>query len=148
MHYSDDALEQLATRLISAGSRFARGASRRSGESRPLVALRVLSNLEQSGALRVGELASREVISQPAMTTTLNRLEGDGLVARRSDESDARASVISLTDAGRAELAEFRARAATAVRPAIEQLSTDDRAVLDRAATLLEQLVDELEATR
>lgn len=145
---SQDALARLSTRLISAGSRFARGASRHAGLTRQLVAIRVLSNLELSGDLRVGELASREVISQPAMTTTLNRLEADGLVARRPDPSDARASIVSLTPAGRDELHSFRDRAAAGVRPAIERLSADDVAVLERAADLLEQLVDEVETAR
>lgn len=135
-------LDQLAARLVVHGSRFARHATRGTGEHRSVVAVRVLSNLQHEGPLRVGELAARERITQPAMTSAVNRLEEDGLVVRRSDPLDARASVVELTDAGRAELAQFRRRAAERVRPALERLTAEDRTVLDRAATLLEQLTD------
>lgn len=137
-------LDLFAARLISQGSRFARTASRRSGSHRSLIALRALANLQQEGDLRVGELAQRETVSQPAMTTTVNRLEAEGLVARRDDPSDARAAVVRITEDGAAELHEFRMSAAAAVRPALEQLDRDDLAVLARAAELLETLADRL----
>jgi DNA-binding MarR family transcriptional regulator len=137
-------LDQLAARLVVHGSRFARYASRASGERRSVVALRVLSNLQHEGPLRIGELAAHERITQPAMTAAVNRLAMDGLVLRRADPDDARASVVELTDAGLVELESFRARAAEAVRPALERLTARDRAVLDRAAVLLDQLTDPL----
>ncbi|SDD31522.1 MarR family winged helix-turn-helix transcriptional regulator [Glycomyces harbinensis] len=141
---SPEGVDQLAVRLISQGSRFARTASRRAGEQRSLIALRVLANLQQEGDLRVGELARRETISQPAMTATVNRLEEDGLVARAADPADARAAIVRITDAGGAELEAFRMRAAAGVRPALEALGEDDLAVLGRAAALLQQLADRL----
>jgi DNA-binding MarR family transcriptional regulator len=141
---SPEGIDQLAARLISQGSRFARTASRKAGEQRSLIALRVLANLRQEGDLRIGELARRETITQPAMTATVNRLEEDGLVARAADPSDARAAVVRITDAGTAELEAFRMRAAARVRPALERLGEDDLAVLGRAAELLGQLADRL----
>ncbi|GAA3814026.1 MarR family winged helix-turn-helix transcriptional regulator [Cellulomonas soli] len=135
-------LDQLAARLVVHGSRFARYASRGPGERRSVVAVRVLANLQHEGPLRIGELTARERISQPAMTSAVNRLEEDGLVLRRADLDDARACVVELTDAGRAELEDFRGRAAERARPALERLSAEDLAVLDRAADLLEQLSD------
>ncbi|GAA2163189.1 MULTISPECIES: MarR family winged helix-turn-helix transcriptional regulator [Glycomyces] len=141
---SPDGIDLLAARLISQGSRFARTASRSAGEQRSLIALRVLANLQQEGDLRVGELAKRETITQPAMTATVNRLEEDGLVARGADPSDARASIVRITDSGATELAAFRMRAAARVRPVIETLGEDDLAVLARAAELLETLADRL----
>ena len=94
------AIDQLSVSLMVHSSRFARSLSRRAGSVRSLVAMRVLSNLEQVGDLRIGELAEREFIAQPAMTATVNRLEGDGLVERLRDEGDARASLVHLTRAG------------------------------------------------
>jgi len=141
---SPEGIDQLAARLISNGSRFARTASRKAGEQRSLIALRVLANLQQEGDLRVGELALRETITQPAMTATVNRLEDDGLVARLADPTDARAAIVRITDAGVVELEAFRMRAAAKVRPALEQLGEDDLAVLGRAAVLLQQLADRL----
>jgi DNA-binding MarR family transcriptional regulator len=141
---SPEGVDQLSVRLISQGSRFARTATRRAGEQRSLIALRVLSNLQHEGDLRVGELAQRETISQPAMTAAVNRLEEDGLVARLADPGDARAAVVRLTEAGAAELDAFRMRAAAGVRPVLEALGEDDLAVLARAADLLQQLADQL----
>jgi DNA-binding MarR family transcriptional regulator len=137
-------IDQLAARLTSQGSRFARTASRKAGTKRSLIALRALANLQQEGDLRVGELALREAITQPAMTSAVNRLEADGLVARSADPADARASVVSLTEAGAAELHDFRMRAAAKVRPVLESLPEDDLAVLARAADLLQELADRL----
>ncbi|GAA2303038.1 hypothetical protein GCM10009853_069740 [Glycomyces scopariae] len=141
---SPEGIDQLAARLISQGSRFARTASRRAGTQRSLIALRALANLQQEGDLRVGELALREAITQPAMTAAVNRLEADGLVARGTDPADARAAVVSLTEAGAEELHRFRMRAAAKVRPALEGLGEDDLAVLTRAADLLQELADRL----
>jgi len=135
---------ELASALIAQGSRFARSASRRVGSHHSLVALRVLSNLSQDGGLRIGELASREGVSQPAMTATVNRLETDGLVARGADAADARAAIVTITPTGVAELADFRSRAAAQVRPALETLGAAQLAVLAEAAELLARLTDQL----
>ncbi|MEU5873837.1 MarR family winged helix-turn-helix transcriptional regulator [Glycomyces sp. NPDC047369] len=139
-----DDLDQFSARLTSQASRFARTASRKAGTRRSLISLRALANLQQDGDLRVGELALREAITQPAMTAAVNRLEADGLVVRRADPADARAAVVSLTGAGAEELHEFRMRAAAKVRPALEALGEDDMAVIARAADLLEALADRL----
>lgn len=131
-------IDELATRLIAQASRFTRSTSRAAGLTRSLIAMRVLSNLNLDGDLRVGELASREAVSQPAITATVNRLEEDGLVRRRADPHDARAALVVMTDAGRRELAAFRRRAAAAIRPALTELSGADRETLSIAADLLD----------
>jgi DNA-binding MarR family transcriptional regulator len=51
---------------------------------------------EQDG-LRMGELARRARLSKQTMTQLIRRLERDGVVERRPDPSDARASLIFLT---------------------------------------------------
>lgn len=135
--------DQFAARLIAQGSRFARIASRATGSSRPLVAMRVLATLQFDGPQRIGQLAAHERFTQPAMTATINRLEADGLVTRTTDPSDARAVVVTLTEAGLAEMTAFRAKAAAHVLPAMERLGADDLAVLARAADLLEKLADD-----
>lgn len=133
-------VDELATRLIAQAGRFTRSTSRAAGLSRSLIAMRVLSNLSQDGDLRVGELAAREAVTQPAITATVNRLEEDGLVQRRADPDDARAALVAMTDAGRRELAGFRRRAAEAIRPALTALSGQDRETLRVAADLLDGL--------
>ncbi len=64
----------------------------------------VLQHLKYADA-RLGELARRLSISASVTSRAVEALELDGLVARRADDDDARASVISITDRGRENLA-------------------------------------------
>lgn len=57
----------------------------------------VLLPLYEEDGLRMGELARRARLSKQTMTEMVRRLERDGLVERRSDSADARASLIFLT---------------------------------------------------
>lgn len=137
-------LDELGARLIVHGSRFARSAIGSTGQQRSVVVQRVLSNLRHDGPLRIGELTEREHITQPAMTGVVNKLEADGLVAKQHDPQDARAILVTVTADGIAELERIRSQGAAIVRPKLEALDAADIAVLDRAARLLERLVDAL----
>ncbi|MGB3699444.1 MAG: MarR family transcriptional regulator [Gordonia sp. (in: high G+C Gram-positive bacteria)] len=53
------------------------------------------------GDIRTTELAERLLVSLPVASRTVAALEEDGFVVRRRDPSDARASLLSITDAGR-----------------------------------------------
>ena len=101
-----------------------------------------LANELVANALRFSR--TRESVSQPTMTGIVNRLAADNLVERRSDERDARASVITLTEAGSAELDRSRAASAASVRPALSALAPEDLHTLERAAALLGELADAL----
>jgi DNA-binding MarR family transcriptional regulator len=68
---------------------------------RPSYGSVLLPLFEQDG-LRMGELARRARLSKQAMTELVPRLERDGLVERRTDPSDGRASLIFLTARSRA----------------------------------------------
>jgi DNA-binding MarR family transcriptional regulator len=57
----------------------------------------VLLPLYEEDGLRMGDLARRARLSKQTMTDIIRRLERDGLVERRPDPSDARASLIFLT---------------------------------------------------
>jgi DNA-binding MarR family transcriptional regulator len=62
----------------------------------------VLLPLFEEEGLRMGELARRARLSKQAMTELVRRLERDGLVERRTDPRDGRASLIFLTARSRA----------------------------------------------
>jgi DNA-binding MarR family transcriptional regulator len=62
----------------------------------------VLLPLFEEDGLRMGELARRARLSKQTMTDLVRRLEREGLVERRADPADARASVIFLTARSRA----------------------------------------------
>lgn len=72
----------------------------------------VLLPLYEEDGLRMGELALRAGLSKQTMTQMIRRLERDGLVERRPDPSDGRASLILLTRRSR----RFEPVAAAALR--------------------------------
>jgi DNA-binding MarR family transcriptional regulator len=61
----------------------------------------VLLPLYEEDGLRMNQLARRARLSKQTMTTMVRRLERDGLVERREDPTDARASLIFLTSRSR-----------------------------------------------
>jgi DNA-binding MarR family transcriptional regulator len=65
-------------------------------EVRPAYGSLLIPLFEEDG-LRQGELARRARLSKQTMTEMVRRLERDGLVERRPDPADARASLIFLT---------------------------------------------------
>ena len=60
----------------------------------------VLLPLFEEDGLRIGEVARRARLSKQTMTTMVRLAERDGLVERREDESDRRATRVHLTAKG------------------------------------------------
>ena len=60
----------------------------------------VLLHLWGKDGMTQAQLARRVAIEQPTMVRTIDRMERDGLVARRADPNDRRASRITLTERG------------------------------------------------
>src|SRR5664279_4351685 len=63
-------------------------------------ALSVLHTLSRVGPCRLSDLVRTEQIKQPALTSAVAKLERDGLIARRPDPCDGRASIMSLSSDG------------------------------------------------
>jgi DNA-binding MarR family transcriptional regulator len=61
----------------------------------------VLIPLFEEDGLRIGEVARRSRLSKQTMTTMVRLAERDGLVERRQDERDRRATRVHLTAKGR-----------------------------------------------
>jgi MarR family transcriptional regulator, organic hydroperoxide resistance regulator len=61
----------------------------------------VLLPLFEEDGLRIGEVARRARLSKQTMTTMVRLAERDGLVERREDEADRRATRVHLTAKGR-----------------------------------------------
>jgi DNA-binding MarR family transcriptional regulator len=61
----------------------------------------ILVPLYEEDGLRMGELAARARLSKQTMTTMVRLLERDGLVERRADPRDGRASPVFLTERAR-----------------------------------------------
>jgi DNA-binding MarR family transcriptional regulator len=105
-----------------------------------LGAMAVLGCLHRNGELSVGELAAQERVQPPSMTRTVNCLEDGGYVARRRHETDGRQVVVVLSDLGRETLLADRARRDAWLARKLNDLTAEERAVLRRAAPILEEL--------
>jgi DNA-binding MarR family transcriptional regulator len=102
-----------------------------------------LATIERFGPLSPSELADREGIRRPSATRVVARLEEEGLIERRPDPADGRSFRVALTADGVAYVAEVRSRKDAFLAQRLEALSAEDRATLDRAADLLERLLED-----
>jgi DNA-binding MarR family transcriptional regulator len=102
-----------------------------------------LATIERHGPLTPSELAARERIQRPTATGILARLEEAGLAQRTGDPEDRRSSLVSVTPEGRVLLAELRTRKDAFLAKRLAALDAEERAVLDRAAALLERVLEE-----
>lgn len=100
----------------------------------------VLAWLTKEGPLTPGQLAERERIQPPSMTRTVNGLVDLGLVAKAEHPTDGRQVVVSLTDAGVAEVDETRRRRDAWLADRLRQMTKDERALLVDAAELLRRI--------
>ena len=134
----------LANQIVAASSRFARVVTQVSNIPISIVSMRALGYIERYGPQRISQMAGYESISQPAMTSAVNRLADDALVVRQPDPADARAQLVELTDEGRRMLAEYRSQVAEVLQPKLEHLSAADYAIIERAVELLDTLTNDL----
>lgn len=102
--------------------------------------LSALSVLVFGGPRSIGALARAEQVRLPTMSRLVAALERDGLATRTPDPRDGRAFRVHPTARGRSVLQRGRARRVASLARRLEQLSEDDRALLARAADLIERL--------
>lgn len=104
----------------------------------------VLLNTVRNGPIRLAEVAEQEGLNPTLLSRTVANLAQDGLIARTADETDRRSAWLDATPAGR-ELAErIRSQRTHAVQVALEELSPDDRKLVEAALPALEQLAQRL----
>jgi DNA-binding MarR family transcriptional regulator len=101
-----------------------------------------LATIERRGPLTPSEVAACERIQRPTATRVIARLEEGGLVQRAADPSDGRSSLVSITDEGRALLDAGRTRKDAFLAQRMEGLDADEVATLERAAEILERVLD------
>jgi DNA-binding MarR family transcriptional regulator len=102
-----------------------------------------LVSVDVHGPLTPSELAERERIKRPTATRIVSRLEELGLVSRTPDPSDGRAWLVASTPAGRDLLRRLRTRKNAYLARRLRDLDPDEVATLDRAAAILERLLEE-----
>ena len=102
-----------------------------------------LATVESHGPLTPSELAARERIQRPTATRVVARLLEAGLISRTPDPVDRRSSLLAITPEGRALLRELRTRKESFLADRLRRLPPEDRATLDRAADILEGLLED-----
>lgn len=99
-----------------------------------------LFTLTRSGPMTIGDLAAEEKVQPPSMTRTVTSLVSKGLVQRDAHATDGRATVISLTDAGRDVIDATRRRREAWLHQRLCELTPAQRQILRDAAPVLELL--------
>jgi DNA-binding MarR family transcriptional regulator len=102
-----------------------------------------LASVDRHGPLTPSELAAHERVQRPTITRVLARLEELGLIDRAPDPADGRSSLIAASADGRTLLHRQRSRKDQYLAHRLETLDADDVATLERAAAILERILDE-----
>jgi DNA-binding MarR family transcriptional regulator len=137
------AAPQLASRLRLAVARTARRLRQEAGGGLSPTLTAALASIENHGPLTPSELADRERVKRPTATRLIRTLEENGLVTRTADISDLRSSLIAVTPDGRELMRTLRTRKDLYLAQRLRTLSSEDLMTLDRAADLLERLLEE-----
>ena len=134
--------EELAPRLRWTITRLARRLRQEAGTDLGPSQVAALATIERHGPLSPSELADAERIKRPTATRILRHLEEAALVARIKDPEDGRGSIVSITGAGRTHLKRLRARKTAYLASRLDRLPPEDRRTLERAAELLEGMLE------
>jgi DNA-binding MarR family transcriptional regulator len=97
------------------------------------------------GPRRITELAETEAVAQPTVTQLVDKLERRELVHRSRSADDGRVVLVSISPAGREQLASARAELSALLRATVEQLSDDELAALAAASETLARLIETLQ---
>ena len=133
----------LAVRLRLAITRTSRRLRQEAGTGLSPTLSAALATVDRHGPLTPSELAQRERVRRPTVTRLAGRLEEMGLLARAADPGDRRSSLLSVTPEGRALLETMRDRKDAYLASRLAGLDPGERAALDRAAAILERLLED-----
>jgi DNA-binding MarR family transcriptional regulator len=111
----------------------------------------LLNRLTREGPARLTTLAAKEGVSQPSMTQLIQRLERQGLVARRADPADGRVALVAITDAAQALLDERMRSRRERLTALLATLSSEEEFALwlsaQVALPILHRLIDNANLT-
>ena len=130
------------TRLRVALARLARRLRRHEMAGLTPTQLAALATVEQSGPLRLGDLAAAEGIAPSTLTRLVAALEDLGYVRRDADPKDARASTLAITTEGHETMERLRAENSALLTQRVMLLTPQQRTALADALPALEALAD------
>ena len=113
-------------------------------ETLPMAQVELLQVLGEHSPARVGDLALRQHLAASTVSGLIGQMITSGLVIRDVDPVDRRASVVTLTDAGRQQLDAWAQAHERRMDAALATLDETDRAALQAALPALFHLAEHL----
>jgi len=105
--------------------------------------LSALSVVARDGRLTLSKLAEAERVQPPTITRIVDALQQKGLVTRVQGEQDRRVAYVDATPEGRALVDGIRRRRDAYLARRLRTFTPDERRLLERAAALLERLIED-----
>jgi DNA-binding MarR family transcriptional regulator len=133
---------RLRMAIVRTSRRLRQEAAGAVGELTPTAAA-ALATVERHGPLTPSELAEIERVKRPTATRTLGVLSEAGLVERAPDPEDGRSALVSITAVGRDRLRRLRGRKNAYLARRMRDLPVEDLMTLDRAAAILESVLED-----
>ncbi|MDQ0958608.1 DNA-binding MarR family transcriptional regulator [Streptomyces sp. B4I13] len=113
-------------------------------ETLPMAQVELLQVLGEHSPARVSDVAARQRLAPSTVSGLIGQMISAGLVARDIDPADRRASVVTLTAAGREQLAAWTTAHERRMDAALAGLDDADRAAIANALPALVQLAEHL----
>ncbi|MDF3291573.1 MarR family winged helix-turn-helix transcriptional regulator [Streptomyces silvisoli] len=114
-------------------------------ETLPMAQVELMQVLAEHSPARVGDLAVWQRLATSTVSGLIGQMINSGLVARAVDPADRRASVVTLTDAGHAQLAAWVEAHEQRLDRALTSLNARDRAAVRAALPALLHIAAHLE---
>ncbi|MEX2108593.1 MAG: MarR family transcriptional regulator [Solirubrobacterales bacterium] len=143
-----DSASRLRLAVVRTARRLRQEAAGAGGTELTPTAASALATVERHGPLTPSELAEIERVKRPTATRTLRVLLEAGLVDRTPDPADGRSALVSINAAGRERLRRLRGRKNAYLARRMRDLPEDDLQALERAAEILEGILEEPQRSR
>ncbi len=138
-----DSAARLRMAIVRTARRLRQEATGAGGTELTPTAASALATVDRHGPLTPSELAEIERVKRPTATRTLRALIDAGLVDRTPDPDDGRSALVSVSATGRERLRRLRGRKNAYLARRMRDLPTEDVATLERAASILERILEE-----
>jgi DNA-binding MarR family transcriptional regulator len=136
-------LPELASRLRLAVMRLSRRLRQHAPVGVTQSQLSALATIVVEGRITLSGLAVAERVQPPSITRVVDVLVNQGYATRTPSDEDRRVAWVEPTPAGRALIDTVRRQRDAYLAQRLRSFSAEDRAVLARAAVLLERLTED-----
>jgi DNA-binding MarR family transcriptional regulator len=139
----DERITEAAARLRLVIVRTARRLRQEAGGELSPTLIAALASIDRLGPLTPSELADVERVKRPTATRVAAALEREGLIERAADPNDGRACLLSTSPQGKALIKRVRSRKNAYISKRLLKLGDDDVETLERAAEVLERMLED-----